>query len=261
MSSVARVCQPRILAIAFGAYFAIVAILSWILMGTLSLQRYVPSDFRWIYTTYLLAAAAFLVALTAFGLRLQGAFEMRVRRINRTLGHLLLDDGTGPTLKELLAAPSEDGEELDMDGLDLSVLLETLGEVQTEKVLMVPPKATGPSAMAVHRLQLGLLRQRGNLRGHEQRLLRFLAGPVAITAAIFGIAVTFLPSTDAAFRSAYALNTAVIVGLSYVWIGAVAYFALSALSLVSFLRLRKPVRGPSNVAKSRVPQALVEDEV
>src|SRR5205809_702678 len=54
--------RPRTLAVIFGAFFAVVAYFAWTFAAALKPPGWFPADItRWIYTTYMLVAAIFLV--------------------------------------------------------------------------------------------------------------------------------------------------------------------------------------------------------
>ena len=255
-----RIDRPRLLAAIFGPCFVIVAILAWLSSANLSRPEYGPAQSQWLYTVYTLTAAAFLVGLAVVAFSIQESLGTRVRRVNRELGHLLLDDGTGPTLKQLLEAPSEDGQDLDMEGLELSMVLETLGEVQNERILMVPPRATTQVALASHRLQLTLLDKRDELQRHERLLTRFIPGPMVAAVGIFAVSVAVLPSTGGFLQTSYQLNAAIIHGVAYGWIVLAAYFAASILGIVQYLRKETVPSARPATARSRASPGRRERE-
>src|SRR5437660_1290817 len=64
----ARQLRPRVLAVGFGIYFAIIGIGSWQFAQSLPGPWYPADITRWVYTTYMLVAAIFLVGLAGLGL-------------------------------------------------------------------------------------------------------------------------------------------------------------------------------------------------
>jgi len=69
----------------------------------------------------------------------------------------------------------------------------------------------------------------------RQKLLgRFIIGPAAAAAFILGVSGMMLPGADGfAQNPPYVLNTALILGISYSWIGVGAYIAATVAALVS----------------------------
>src|SRR2546425_9333575 len=71
----ARQLRPRVLAAGFGIYFAIIGIASWQFAQGLS-AAWDPADItRWIYTTYMLVPAIFLVGLARLRLNIPASFS------------------------------------------------------------------------------------------------------------------------------------------------------------------------------------------
>src|SRR2546429_666152 len=133
--------RPRTLAVIFGAFFAVVAYFAWTFAAALKPPGWFPADItRWIYTTYMLVAAIFLVGL--------GGLARRLIQRQKPLG-------------------------------------------------------------------------------------RFIAGPAAASAFILGASGMMLPGADGFAQSQFVLNAALILGMSYSWIGIGAYVAATVAALVS----------------------------
>ena len=73
----ARQLRPRVLAVGFGIYFAIIAIASWQFAQSLPGPWYDAPITRWVYTTYMLVAAIVLVGLAGLGLSISFARSIR----------------------------------------------------------------------------------------------------------------------------------------------------------------------------------------
>src|SRR5437870_10824075 len=70
----------RTQAVIFGAFFAVVAYVAWTFAAALKPQGWFPADItRWIYTTYMLAAAIFLVGLGGLALGIRRSFARHIR--------------------------------------------------------------------------------------------------------------------------------------------------------------------------------------
>src|SRR5437660_9509912 len=75
----ARQLRPRVLAVGFGIYFAIIGIGSWQFAQSLPGPWYPADITRWVYTTYMLVAAIFLVGLAGLGLSIRASFSRQLR--------------------------------------------------------------------------------------------------------------------------------------------------------------------------------------
>src|SRR5207245_10801602 len=72
--------RPRTLAIIFGAFFAVVGYFSWTFAAALPAPGWFPAEItRWIYTTYMLVAAIFLVGLGGLALSIRRSFARPIR--------------------------------------------------------------------------------------------------------------------------------------------------------------------------------------
>src|SRR6266571_3268588 len=92
--------RPRTLAIIFGAFFAVVGYFSWTFAAALPPPGWFPADItRWIYTTYMLVAAIFLVGLGGLALSIRRSFARQIRelegRLQRGSGRAGDGDGAG----------------------------------------------------------------------------------------------------------------------------------------------------------------------
>jgi hypothetical protein len=247
-----RICRPPVLAAIFGSYFAIVMFESWTFSSKLASPWYGPDLSRWIYMSFVVASAVFIMGVGMLAFQIENAFENRVREINRQLGALLWDAGTAFPLVEGLPPPSdEDAEEnVDPTERELDEMLEVLGDAQAQvaqEVLVgssagtveeVDPVEAAQDAM----LQQNLLRRREGLKRHEDFLMRFLPGPMGVAVGVLGISMVMLPATDVMLQTFHGLNTALILGFSYAWIGLAAYFGASVLGLAASLRTERKRR-------------------
>ncbi len=242
MGIAARLNRASVLAAIFGTYVACVMVLAWIFATKLTAAWFDALMSRWVYTFYLIASAIFLAGVGVLAVGIQNAFDGRVREINRELGGLLLNgNGTGVSREVALHPSLDDPDSTDSDSTDskslnMSVILETLGEFQNQDVLMMPRKAAGAAALSLHRLQIMLLDRRERLQRRRQKLVGFLSGPVAMATAFLGLSAALLPAGDGMLQAFYQLNAALILGLAYSWVGLAAYFAASVFGIVATLR-------------------------
>ena len=59
---------------------------------------------------------------------------------------------------------------------------------------------------------------------------------MGVAVGIFGISMAMMPASDGMLQSIYKLNTALILGFGYGFIGLAAYFAASIVGIVTSLR-------------------------
>ena len=246
-----RLFRPRVLAVVFGTYFAVILFAAWMFGTRLEVPWYGPELSRWVYMTYVVSSAVFLCGSGLIAFKIVDAFEARVREVNRELGKFLWDQGIVLPPGGSSDPPAED-ESADSEesfGADLEELLEVLGEVQTEAVqeVLVNSLAANRTADPVEEaqgaiMQRDLLRRRAGLRRHEDYLLRFLVGPVGIAAGMLGTSMIMLPATDGMLQSNFGLNTFLILGFAYTWVGLAAYFGASVLGVASSLRRERKER-------------------
>src|SRR5256886_9319773 len=77
----ARSVRPRTLAIAFGIYFLVIAYFAWT-FGKDQTDIWYPADItRWIYTTYMLVSAIFLVGHGGLAVTIRRSFTRQIRQL------------------------------------------------------------------------------------------------------------------------------------------------------------------------------------
>ncbi|MGQ0796417.1 MAG: hypothetical protein ACT4OI_00920, partial [Methanobacteriota archaeon] len=81
MRDVRRILRPRTFAVLFAGYFGVIGVGSWIFASGLSFAWYGPDLARWVYATYFLGSAVFLLGLAVIGYVVQSAFDRRVRDV------------------------------------------------------------------------------------------------------------------------------------------------------------------------------------
>lgn len=255
-----RLYRPRVLALVFGPYFAIILFGSWTFASGLAVPWYGAELSRWLYMTYIVAAAVFLCGAGLLAFKIVDAFEGRIREVNRQLGRFLWDEGivlpTDPVEDE-----ADGGEPYPADPIESSLddIFEALGDVQSQAVQEVlvetrrPPATLSDPVQAARAtmMQRDLLRRRAGLQRHQTFLLFFLVGPIGMAVAMIGISMVMLPGTDAMLQSFHQLNTAVILGFSYSWPGLAAYFAASVLGAAGGLRAERKQKKTVRKRKNR----------
>ena len=225
----ARPIRPRVLAAGFGAYFVIIAIASYQYAQTLSTAWYVADITRWIYTTYMLVAAVFLVGVGGLALSIRSSFSRQIHELDARLGVMVRG-----APQEALPPPLPDTPNVrDTVDRDIDELLESLSEVEATATREVQAMDldTNPG-IAGHEDDAGLATRRERLLYRRKFLGRFLIGPAFVAALILGFSGIMLPGSDGFAQSYYNLNTALILGIGYSWVGVGWYVAVTVWALV-----------------------------
>ena len=225
-----RVLRPRVLGVVFGSYVAGVLIVALYFADHLSSAWYNPDVSRWTYTAYLLAATGFLIGSALLAFRLDQSFAKRIREINRELGSVLWDGMSALALGN--PAATADREELLVaaKGRSHDEILETLGEAQTESVFR---EGEAPEAgLVMDAMQREMIRRREAVRKQRRLLAGFLPGPLVLACIVLGISAAMLPAVEGMLETYFELNTALILGLAYSWIGIAAYFVAALVAVI-----------------------------
>ena len=237
-----NLARPRTLAVVFGAYFLVMAVIAG--YAGVTLQYHYSVDItRWSYAIYLLVGAILLVG-TGFG----AVWTARSldARIDTSAGALasgdevveevadVSPDDVPPPLEEDSTAS---GDHVDRDIDELLVSLqemeqeaESSGEVGVEGTEARAARTTKaqPEAMMTvdDRQRLEALRKK------RDSVVSFFAGPSLAAIGAIGISAAMLPGSDAFLQSSFVLNTSLLLGLGYSFVGIAAYVAASFLLLV-----------------------------
>jgi hypothetical protein len=229
----ARQLRPRVLAVGFGIYFAIIGIGSWQFAQGLPAPWYPVDITRWIYTTYMLVAAIFLVGLAGLGLSIRASFSRQIREVDARLGPVVRQSS-----QETLPPPLPDSNPNLRDTVDRDIdeLLESLSEVEETATREAQAMDANPDAGARSYggdegdTKLGSKRHR--LMQRRKFLGRYLIGPGLVAALILGLSGMMLPGADVFAQANHHLNTALILGIGYSWVGVGWYVALTVYGLV-----------------------------
>jgi len=231
----ARSIRPRTLAAGFGTYFLVIALSSWYFASGLSQAWYLEDLTRWVYTTYMLVAAIFLVGLGGLAISIRRTFAQQIRDIDTRLrprGDEGIGDALPPPLPETLGIR-------DNVDRDIDELLESLSEVEASAVREAEAMETATvqavmemPAMAAHDAT-AVAAKRERLVERQKYLGRFIVGPGLVAGVILGVSGMMLPGSGGFAQYYHQFNTAVILGIGYSWIGVGAYIAATIYALVS----------------------------
>jgi len=222
--------KPRVLAAGFGAFFLIIAIVSWQFAQGLPGPWYLPDITRWVYSTYMIVAAVFLVGIAGLGLSIRSSFTRQIREVDARLG-MAIQQSREPLPPPLPEAGSNMRDTVDRD---IDELLESLSEVEASATREAQTMDANPDAGSY----LGgeedavLASRRQRLLQRRKYLNRYLIGPGVTAATILGLSALMLPGADVFAQTYYHLNTALILGIGYSWVGVGWYVALTVYGLV-----------------------------
>src|SRR5256712_1440497 len=226
--------RPRTLAIIFGAFFAVVGYFSWSFAAALPPPGWFPADItRWIYTTYMLVAAIFLVGLGGLSLSIRRSFARQIRELEGRFQR-----GSSNPGYDALPPPLPDTtSSRDHVDRDIDEWLESLSEGEASAAgdarAMEMERGGIPDVPTIEATDREIAVRRTRLIQRQRLLGRFVIGPAAASAFILGVSGMMLPGADGFAQSQFILNAALILGISYSWIGIGAYVAATGAALVS----------------------------
>ena len=231
----ANLMRPRTLSIIFGVFFAVVAYFAWTFASAQTTTPWFPANIsRWIYTTYMFVAAIFLIGLGGLAVSIRRSFARQIRDLE---GKLQRGSSHNPGSNALPPPLPDTTTSRDHVDRDIDELLESLSEVEASAArdarAMEMEPAGIPEVPTIEATDREIAVRRSRLIQRQKLLGRFIVGPAAASALILGVSGMMLPGSNTFAQTSYALNTALILGMSYSWIGVGAYIAATVASLVS----------------------------
>jgi hypothetical protein len=219
--------RPRTLAAGFGAFFFIVGFFAWTFSQSVPAPGWYPADItRWVYSTYMILAAIFLVGLGGLGLSIRKSIAQRIRELDERT------DMSGDPISEALPPPLPDNANTkDTVDRDIDELLESLSEVEEHAQRQAQAMDIAAERATVDNPRIEA--QRAKLVRRQKFLGRYLFGPGIVAGLILGISGFMLPGADGFAQSNFHLNTALILGIGYSWVGIGWYVAATVYALVS----------------------------
>ncbi len=222
----ARSVRPRTLAIAFGIYFLVIAYIAWTFGNAQTSVWYPPDLTRWLYTTYMLVSAIFLVGLGGLGVSVRRSFTKQIRQIEGHQGR-----GFGASMSDSLPPPlPETTSTKDHVDRDIDELLDSLSEVEASAAREA--RAIEEDTVPVKGTDREIAARKERLQARQNFLGRFVAGPGLAAAVVLGVSAIMLLGSDGFDQANFKLNTSIILGIGYSWLGLGAYIAATVAALV-----------------------------
>ncbi len=241
-----RVLRPRTLSVIFGIYFLLMAVIAWYSGQTLG-YHYTVDITRFSFTIYLLAGAIFLVGVIAAAVLTARSLDSRIAAMESAGSPeetvyeevVVTEDAPDEVPPPLAEDPVEGGDHVDRDIDELLVSLQEMEEDAGAAEEVAEPAAAdptpAPAARTVHAKStatLGDSRRLSKLRTKRDGITSYFAGPALAAIGVVGISGAMLPGSDAFLQTYFQLNTALLLGLAYTFVGIAAYVAASILLVV-----------------------------
>ena len=242
-----KLARPRTLAVLFGVYFLVMALIAaW---AGLSLGYHYTVDItRWTFTIYLLVGAIFLVGIGLGAAWTARSLDARIESLSgadapddEVVEEVAVEEAVGddvPPPLEDEPAPSGDHVDRDIDELLVSLQemeqeAETVEEAEPEEpeepegrpariAKTAPPRSADREAA----------RRASALRRKRDSVVSYFAGPALAAIGAIGVSAAMLPGSDGFLQSYFELNTGLLLGLGYSFVGIAAYVSASFLLLV-----------------------------
>ncbi len=237
-----KLARPRTLSLGFGVYFLVMALIAY-WAGTTLNYHYGVDITRWTFAIYLLVGAVFLVAIglgaawTSKSLdaqieKLEGRSSTDDEVIEEVVVESSMGDDVPPPLED---APAPSGDHVDRDIDELLVSLQEM-EQEAETVEETEPEEPTPSrasARAEAPVKSRVDAKRASLlRKKRDSVLSYFTGPAVAAIGALGISAAMLPGSDAFLQTYFQLNTSLLLGLGYSFVGIAAYVTASFLLIV-----------------------------
>ncbi len=241
-----RVFRPRTLSAIFGVYFLVMAIIAWYSGETLG-YHYTVDITRFTFTIYLVAGAVFLIGVLLAAVLGARSLDARIEKLERTaepdgevVEEVVLEeeatDAVPPPLEET-AGPSGDHVDRDIDELLVSLqeMEQDAGTSDADEEVVTPSREELPASRATRSSPVAPSsdsRRLAMLRKKRNGLIGYVVGPALASIGAIGISAAMLPGSDAFLQTYYQLNTSLLLGLGYSFVGVAAYVAASLLTLL-----------------------------
>jgi hypothetical protein len=207
--------SPRSLAAAFGAYFVLIFLLAWYFSKDLATAWYQAEISQLVYFANIIAGALVVAGMAAGMLVRATSIERRIDAVEDAVG--------APRPRAVRAgapeAPVKDHVDRDIDDLleSLSEMEATTQQAEMEEVVEAEPQPIAPLTIQ----EASVARARLEMKRRSVRA--YLTGPAVVGAVFLGISGAMLPGAGGFLQTYHQLNTTLILGMAYGWIGLGGY--------------------------------------
>ena len=238
-----KLARPRTLAVLFGVYFLVMALIAaW--AGLTLGYHYTVDITRWTFTIYLLVGAIFLVGIGLGASWTSKSLDARIEKLSgadpsddAVVEEVVVEETVGdevpPPLEEV---PEASGDHVDRDIDELLVSLQEMeqeaGTIEEEIEEPAPKRASAAKPASRRTEDREAAERASGLRKKRDSVVSYFAGPALAAIGAIGISAAMLPGSDAFLQSFYELNTGLLLGLGYSFVGIAAYVSASFLLLV-----------------------------
>ncbi len=238
------ILRPRTLALIFGGYVLVVAIIAWYFAtGTGSAYVYGADMTRWAFTSYMIVAAALLGGIGAAALGSTRYLDRMIERAetahdarSRAPEYAPVAAHDPESLPPPLAEAPAGSDPVDQDIDDLLVSLQEIETGAGDEVEEVVVQETSVPAAAVHpvpeQMDWRMSQSLEKWKRRRAEVPSYFAGPALLSIAILGISAAMLPGADAMLQTYNQLNTALLLGIGYAYGGIAAYEAASVYAVL-----------------------------
>jgi len=220
------------------------AVIAWYSGVALS-YHYTVDITRWTFTIYLLVGAIFLVGIILAALWSMRYLDSRIEKVEGSADadadvvsdeELVVDesipDDVPPPLEE---APASGGDHVDRDIDELLVSLQEMEQEaeSVDEMGVAEESEPVPATVAKEKRVSSLMesKQLAALRKKRDGIAYYLGGPALAAIGAIGISAAMLPGSDVFLQTHPELNTSLLLGLGYTFVGIAAYVAASLLLL------------------------------
>ncbi len=237
--------RPRTLAIGFGVYFLVMALIAWYAGITLG-YHYTVDITRFTFTIYLVVGAILLIGVGLGAVWTARSLDTRIEKASgaessddEVIEEVVIEEAEGDAVPPPLEdEPAPAGDHVDRD---IDELLVSLQEMEQEAETVEEPEPEAPAPRAATKPKTAPARSVASLqdskrvealRKKREGVISYFAGPALAAIGAIGVSAAMLPGSDAFLQSYFELNTSLLLGLGYSFVGIAAYVAASFLLLV-----------------------------
>lgn len=219
--------RPRALAGIFSGYFLVVAVLAYVLAGSLSPYD-APGYIRWIGAAYVLLGAAAMVGVCVAAVRRAWALDERMDRLEAE-ERVALDAAREAVAPPVVPAPAPQVSSAGPSDADVEQLLADLHRIGQSAAAEPEPAEVPPRHGGALKETSDLrfaMDELDRLREVRQVIVAYAAGPAVASAGLLGVFTSLMPASDGMLTDVW-LNAFVgIAGLGGL-VGVAAYAGIA----------------------------------